>query len=651
MPPFMPPLTTTTVTAVTASTAAIASTAPPLAAPLSPPAATVRPPALLGRWAGVLMATVSLGLAGCQHLAAPLAADTDGLRDPASTTITASTAIVQTQAAQAAAAAYDFGMDIFHPVQGRKGMVASEQALASRIGLEVLQAGGNAIDAAVAVGFALAVVLPNAGNIGGGGFMLAHHAASGQTIALDFRETAPKGAYRDMYLDAQGQVINGQSLYTHYAVGVPGTVAGLTHALERWGSLPLAQVMQPAIELAEQGFTVSPTLAKMLARERNTLAPWPASQAIFWKNGQPLPAGEPLVQKDLAASLRLIASQGAAAFYQGEIAEKIAAEMAPYPGSITRQDLASYRVIERQPILGQYRGYQVATMPPPSSGGVHLVQMLNMLEPQPLAEWGAGSAQSLHYMTEAMKLAYADRAHYLGDPDFVPVPVQGLTDKRYAQQLAASIQPQQARPAQQIRPGQPQPYESGQTTHFSVVDGAGNAVAVTYTLNTNMGSGIVAQGTGILLNNEMDDFAAKPGVANAYGLVGGEANAVAAGKRPLSSMTPTIVLRDGKPVLVTGSPGGPRIITTVLQTLVNSLDHGMNPAQAAAQPRFHHQWMPDELRLEQGFSPDTIALLRQRGHNLAIKPAMGRTQTIEVRGGLLYGASDPRNPDGQTLGY
>jgi len=559
--------------------------------------------------------------------------------------------VVQTRAAQAAAAAYDFDQDIFHPVVARHGMVASEQELASRIGLDVLQGGGNAVDAAVAVGFVLAVALPNAGNVGGGGFMMVHDAKSGKSVALDFREMAPGHATRDMYLDGKGDVVNGKSLFTHYAVGVPGTVAGLTHALDRWGSLPLARVMAPAIALAERGYPVSETLAKALDKTRKTMGQWPATRAIFWKDGAPLKAGDPLVQKDLAASLRLISQQGAKAFYEGAIAHKIAAEMAPHQGAITLADLKNYKVVERAPVRGSYRGYEVVTMPPPSSGGAHLVQMLNMLERWPLRQWGAGSAQTIHYMAETMKLAYADRAEYLGDTDFVKVPLKGLTSRRYADQLAATIDPDRARPAGEIKPGKPQPYESDQTTHFSVVDRAGNAVAVTYTLNTNFGSGIVAQGTGILLNNEMDDFSAKPGVANAYGLVGGDANAIAAGKRPLSSMTPTIVLQGGKPVLVTGSPGGARIITTVLQTVVDVIDFGMNPLEAAAAVRFHHQWTPDELRVEKGLSPDTLALLRQRGHKVVVKAAMGRTQTIQIKGGMLYGASDPRNPDGRTLGY
>ena len=564
---------------------------------------------------------------------------------------TAPAAAQQTSAAAAASAAYDFDMDVFHPVVANNGMVATEQELASRIGLDILKAGGNAVDAAVGIGFALAVALPNAGNLGGGGFMMVHDAKTGKSVALDFREVAPLKATRNMYLDDKGNVINGKSLYTHYAVGVPGTVAGMEHALKKWGTMPLDKVIAPSIALAEKGFPVSETLAKILRQEQKNMGKWPATTEIFWKDGAPLKRGDLLVQKDLAQSMRLIAQQGAKAFYEGAIAQKIAAETAPHAGAVTLQDLREYKVAEREPVRGTYRGHEVVTMPPPSSGGTHLVQILNMLEQWPLAQWGQNSAQTLHHMAESSKLAYADRSEYLGDPDFVKIPLKGLTSKRYAESLAKSIDPNRARPAKEIKPGQPQPYESDQTTHYSVVDKAGNAVAVTYTLNTNFGSGIVAKGTGILLNNEMDDFSAKPGVANAYGLVGGDANAVAAKKRPLSSMTPTLVLKDGKPTLVTGSPGGARIITTVLQTVVNTIDFGNNPAEAAAAPRVHHQWTPDELRVEKGLSPDTLALLKQRGHNIAVKPSMGRTQTIQIRNGQLYGYSDPRNPDGQTLGY
>ena len=546
---------------------------------------------------------------------------------------------------------YDWDSDIFHPVVAQHGMVATEQKLASAIGLGILKAGGNAIDAAVAVGFTLAVTLPNAGNIGGGGFMLVYDAQTQQAIALDFREMAPAAAQRDMYLDAAGNVVVGKSLFSHAAVGVPGTVAGLTHALQRWGSLPLAKVMQPAITLAEQGYPVSTTLAKGLQYAAKNMGKWPATRAIFWKDGAPLQADDKLVQQDLANSLKLIAREGAAAFYSGEIAHKIAADMAQHNGLLTLADLENYQVIERQPVRGTYRGYEIMTMPPPSSGGVHLVQLLNMAERWPLATWGHNSAQTIHHLTEAMKLAYADRAEYLGDPDFVDMPLTGLTSKTYAAALAAQIDSKRTRSAETVQPGQPQYYESDQTTHFSVVDAAGNMVAVTYTLNTNFGSGIVAPGTGIVLNNEMDDFSIKPGVPNVYGVIGGEANAVAAGKRPLSSMTPTFVLKAGKPWLVTGSPGGPRIITTVLQQIINAIDFAMNPAEAASAARFHHQGIPDELRVEKGISPDTLQLLQQKGHHIVIKPTMGRTQTIQRHEDVLWGYSDPRNPDGVTLGF
>ena len=542
-------------------------------------------------------------------------------------------------------------MDVFHPVVAKRGMVASEQALASEVGVDILKAGGNAIDAAVAVGFALAVVLPNAGNIGGGGFMMVHDARSGEYVALDFRETAPAAATKTVFQDKKGNVIDGKSLYTHAAVGVPGTVAGLTHAQKKWGRLPLARVMAPAITLAEKGFTITAPLAAKLKTERETLGKWPSSRAIFWRNGAPLKAGDKLVQKDLAASLKLIAAEGPDAFYKGPIARKIVADSQRHHGLITAADMAGYKAVERTPIRGSYRQFEVVTMPPPSSGGVHLVQMLNIMDGWPIGTWGQNSAQTVHHMAEAMKLAYADRAEYLGDPDFVQVPVTGLTSRKYAALLRGQIDPAQAKPAKDIKPGKPQPYESDQTTHYSVMDAKGNAVAVTYTLNTNFGTGIVAPGTGILLNNEMDDFSVKPGVPNAYGLVGGEANAVGPRKRPLSSMTPTFVLRKGKPWLVTGTPGGARIITTVLETVSNAVDHGMNPAEAAAAPRFHHQWTPDELRVERGFPVDTIELLKQRGHNVVEKAAMGRSQTIQAEQGELWGYSDPRNPDGLTVGY
>ena len=556
-----------------------------------------------------------------------------------------------TNASQLAANRYDSSNAIFHPVYGKNGMVASEQGLATQVGLDILKQGGNAIDAAVAVGFALAVVLPNAGNIGGGGFMVLHDDKTGKDVAIDFREIAPAKASRDMYLDNQGNVIDGKSLFTHDASGVPGTVAGMEYALKKWGTMPLSKVLEPAIKLADKGFIVSDVLAQTLKEEKSTLGKWSSSKAIFFKNGEPLKSGDLLVQKDLAKSLRLIAKQGAKAFYQGEIATKIAKEMQSHGGTMTLEDLKAYKVVERQPIIGDYRGYKVVTMPPPSSGGVHLIEILNMLEHYPIKEDGVNSAKNIHHMAESMKLAYADRSEYLGDPDFVKIPVTGLTSKTYANELVKTIDDNKARPSSTIKPGKPQPYESDQTTHFSVMDKAGNAVAVTYTLNLNFGSGIVVEGTGILLNNEMDDFSVKPGVPNAFGLVGGTANAVEAKKRPLSSMTPTIVMKNNKPWLVTGSPGGARIITTVLQSVVNTIDHEMNPAEAIITPRVHHQWLPDELRVEEGISPDTIKLLQEKGHKVVTKAPMGRIQIIQADDSGFYGYSDPRNPDGKTLGF
>lgn len=556
-----------------------------------------------------------------------------------------------TNASQLAANRYDSSNAIFHPVYGKNGMVASEQGLATQVGLDILKQGGNAIDAAVAVGFALAVVLPNAGNIGGGGFMVLHDDKTGKDVAIDFREIAPAKASRDMYLDNQGNVIDGKSLFTHDASGVPGTVAGMEYALKKWGTMPLSKVLEPAIKLADKGFIVSDVLAQTLKEEKSTLGKWSASKAIFFKNGEPLKSGDLLVQKDLAKSLRLIAKQGAKAFYQGEIATKIAKEMQSHGGTMTFEDLKAYKVVERQPIIGDYRGYKVVTMPPPSSGGVHLIEILNMLEHYPIKENGVNSAKNIHHMAESMKLAYADRSEYLGDPDFVKIPVTGLTSKAYANELVKTIDDNKARLSSNIKPGKPQPYESDQTTHFSVMDKAGNAVAVTYTLNLNFGSGIVVEGTGILLNNEMDDFSVKPGVPNAFGLVGGTANAIEAKKRPLSSMTPTIVMKNNKPWLVTGSPGGARIITTVLQSVVNTIDHEMNPAEAIITPRVHHQWLPDELRVEEGISPDTIKLLQDKGHKVVTKAPMGRIQIIQADDSGFYGYSDPRNPDGKTLGF
>ncbi|EAO9545666.1 gamma-glutamyltransferase [Salmonella enterica] len=547
---------------------------------------------------------------------------------------------------------YGVEEDVFHPVRATQGMVASVDAMATQVGVDILKQGGNAVDAAVAVGYALAVTHPQAGNLGGGGFMLLR-TKDGATTAIDFREMAPAGATRDMFLDEQGNPDSKKSLTSPLASGTPGTVAGLSLALEKYGSLPLNSVVRPAIKLAQEGFIVNDALADDLKTYGSEVLPHHEnSKAIFWKDGEPLKKGDKLVQQDLANSLTMIAENGPDAFYKGDIARQIAQQMQQNGGLITTDDLAAYQAVERTPVSGEYRGYQIFSMPPPSSGGIHIVQILNILENFDMNKYGFGSADAIQIMAEAEKYAYADRSEYLGDPDFVNVPWQALTSKTYAKSIAGQIDINKAKPSSEIRPGKLAPYESDQTTHFSVVDKDGNAVAVTYTLNTTFGTGIVAGNTGILLNNQMDDFSAKPGVPNVYGLVGGEANAVGPKKRPLSSMSPTIVVKDGKTWLVTGSPGGSRIITTVLQMVVNTIDFGMNVAEATNAPRFHHQWLPDELRVEKGFSPDTLKLLEQKGQKVALKEAMGSTQSIMVGpDGELYGASDPRSVDDLTAGY
>jgi gamma-glutamyltranspeptidase / glutathione hydrolase len=554
--------------------------------------------------------------------------------------------------AQAPPAPLQNDRDLVHPVYGQDGMVATQEALATRIGLEVLEHGGNAVDAAATVAFALAITLPSAGNLGGGGFMVVHDAKSGETVAIDYREKAGAGASRDMFLDDDGEADPEKSRFSGLAIGVPGTVAGMALALERYGTISLAEALRPAIELAGRGITVTPDLAASLVDAKKRLQKWPSSAKVFYRDGgAPYEPGDVLIQRDLATSLSLIAERGPEAFYGGPIGAKIVAEVARAGGHLTIDDFRGYRAVVRAPVRGSYRGYEVISMPPPSSGGVHIVQILNVLEGFPIGFLGAGGAESIHLMAETMKLAYADRSAYLGDPDFVDVPVAALTSKAYAAHLRGLINRNRARPAAEIRPGDLAPYESPETTHFSIVDAAGNAVANTYTINFGYGTGLVAEGTGILLNNELDDFSAKPGVPNAYGLIGGEANAVEPGKRPLSSMSPTIVLKDGRPFLVTGSPGGSRIITTTLQIVMNVIDHGMNIAEATYAPRIHHQWLPDELRIEEGLSPDTIGLLEQKGHHVTVGAAMGSTQSIMITGHGLSGSSDPRQPGALTLGY
>ena len=546
------------------------------------------------------------------------------------------------------------GSDRVHPVYAKNGMVSAQEAVAAQIGLDILEAGGNAVDAGVAVAFALAVTLPRAGNIGGGGFMIVHDAESGETKAIDYREMAPSSADRDMFLDDEGNADSELSRFTGLAVGVPGTVAGMQMALENYGSMTLAEVIEPAIALARDGIAVTPGLADSLKGLEGRLKKWPASESIFYKEGGGFyEPGETLVQADLANTLQMIADEGTDGFYKGETAAKIAEAVQAAGGRITVEDMANYTPVLRDPVRGTYRGYEIVSMPPPSSGGAHIIQILNVLEDYPISFLGHNSADTIHLMAEAMKRAYADRSEYLGDSDFVDVPLAEITSKDYAADIRAGISLNVATPSISIKPGNLAPYESDQTTHFSIVDKDGNAVSNTYTINFSYGSGMVADGSGVLMNNEMDDFAAKPGVPNAYGLIGGDANAVAGGKRPLSSMSPTIVMKDGEVFMVTGSPGGSRIITTTLQVIMNVIDHGMNIAEASFAPRIHHQWLPDEIRIEEGLSLDTIGLLEQRGHKVREQSVMGSTQSILIDkdSGYLFGASDPRRVDAATLGH
>ncbi|MCU7988261.1 MULTISPECIES: gamma-glutamyltransferase [unclassified Shewanella] len=538
------------------------------------------------------------------------------------------------------------------PVWAKHGMVASQETLASRTGVEILKQGGNAVDAAVAVAFSLAVTLPRAGNIGGGGFMLVHIAKENKTIAIDYREMAPSKAKKNIFLDENGDAVEKLSREHGLAVGVPGTVMGMSLALEKYGTMTLAQVAAPAIKMAQEGISVTPDLAQSLAGLKRRMTQWPTTAAIFYKaDGSDYQVDDILKQPELAHSLSLIAEKGTKGFYEGETATKLINAVKDAGGIMTLDDLKNYKVVEREPVRGEYRGYQVVSMPPPSSGGVHIIEMLNVLQQFPIDKLGHNTAQTIHLMAETMKYAYSDRSEYLGDPDFYKVPIKALTSKDYAHKIASQIAMNKATPSAEIKPGKLAPYESDQTTHFSVVDKWGNAVSNTYTLNFSYGSGLVAKGTGILLNNEMDDFSAKPGVPNGYGLVGGDANAVEGNKRPLSSMSPTIVMKDGKPFLVTGSPGGSRIITTTLQIIMNVIDHGLNIAEASNAARVHHQWQPDELRVESSFNRDTISLLEAKGHKVKVQSAMGSTQSIMVTEQGIFGASDPRHSGSEAIGY
>ena len=544
------------------------------------------------------------------------------------------------------------------PVRAKRGIVASTTEVASRTGVEIMRRGGNAVDAAIAVAFALAVTHPAAGNLGGGGFMMIR-LKSGNTAAIDYREMAPAAAHRDVYLDKNGNLIEGEggSLVGYRAAGVPGTVRGMELALKNYGSgkLTWAQLVEPARQLAANGFEVTHSLARSLRGNDEYLSQFPETKRIYLKGGSFYNEGELFRQPELAATFTRLQRSGPNEFYLGETARLIVADMKRHNGLMTMEDLRGYVAKERTPLRGSYRGYEVISMPPPSSGGAVLIEMLNILEGYDLPKVDAGSSDRFHLMAEAMRRAFADRAEYMGDSDFVKVPIAGLTDKAYAAKLRSTINADRASTSAEVRAGRPAGYESDETTHFTVVDAEGNVVANTYTLNNSYGSAAVAKGTGIILNDEMDDFAAKPGTPNMYGLIQGERNAVAPRKRPLSAMTPTIVLRkDGSFWFTVGSPGGPTIINTVLCVLSNVIDYGMNIQQAIDAPRIHHQWLPDEVVWEPyGLSGDTQRALTSRGHTLAKPRYLGDAEgiMIEEKTGVRLGATDPRRSDGMAVGY
>jgi gamma-glutamyltranspeptidase/glutathione hydrolase len=537
-------------------------------------------------------------------------------------------------------------------IAAEHGLVVAQERLAAQVGADILRQGGNAVDAAVATGFALAVTYPRAGNIGGGGFMVIHSTARNENVAIDYRETAPGAITKDVFLGADGKPDTDKSRNSALGIGVPGTVAGLALALEKYGTgrFTLAQILKPAIELARDGFVVADDMADTLPDMYRRMGRWPNSAKAFSReDGTPLQEGDRLIQADLAATLSAIAEQGSRGFYEGPVAERLAKAVRDAGGIMTVDDLKSYQAVIRSPVRGNYRGYDIVSMPLPSSGGTVLLVTLNILEGFPMADMKQGSAPSLHVMIEAMKRAYADRARYLGDPAFVNAPVNVLVTKEYAARQRASIDLDRATPAADVLSVSPA-REGANTTHYSVVDSSGNAVSNTYTLNFPYGVGLVAEGTGVLLNNELDDFTAAPGAPNAFGLVGFEANLPGPGKRPLSSMSPTIVLKDGKPVLVTGTPGGSRIISAVLQVVVDVLDYNMDVAAAVAAPRVHHQWMPDEVRVERGFPDEVLAELRAKGHKV-IEP-LGQTSanSITVTPNGLLGAPDPRTRGAAAVG-
>ena len=546
------------------------------------------------------------------------------------------------------------------PVGAENGMVVTAQHLATHVGVDVLKAGGNAIDAAVAVGYALAVVYPAAGNLGGGGFMTIK-LADGRKTFFDFREKAPLGATANMYIGADGNVVPGLSTKGHLAVGVPGTVNGMELALMKYGTVKRSVLMAPAIKFAEEGFKLEQGDVDMLRVATEDFKKDSATSAIFLNNGQPFEVGQRLIQKDLAKTLRQISDEGANGFYKGPVGSSIVASSQAGKGILTQADLDQYKTRELKPVECDYRGYRIVSAPPPSSGGVIICEILNVLEGYPLKEWGFRSAQAVHVQIEAMRHAYMDRNTYLGDPDFVNNPIDRLLDKNYAAKIRAVIDPSKAGISKEIVPGSA-PHEGSNTTHYSIADKFGNSVSVTYTLNDWFGARVTAAGTGVILNNEMDDFTAKIGVPNLYGLVQGQANSIAPGKRPLSSMSPTIVTKDGRPVMVVGTPGGSRIITAVLHTIINVIDYGMNVQEAVDAPRFHQQWLPEITNLERfAISPDTQKLLEGMGHKFGNPQPFNHMSTILIGAPSLgaapvglnrfYGANDPRRNTGLALGH
>ena len=534
------------------------------------------------------------------------------------------------------------------PVHAKRAMVVTAERNATQIGVDVLRDGGNAVDAAVAIGMALAVTEPNAGNLGGGGFMLLRM-ADGRSSFVDFRERAPGTASRDMYLDEDGNPTE-DSLVGYRAAGVPGTVRGLALALRKYGTKSWAAMLAPARRLAGEGFAVTWDLSRSL-KASSRLGRFAESRRIFLNGGRYFSVGDTLRQADLAATLDRLIENGPDEFYEGKTARLIAEDMRANAGTIRAEDLRSYQPVERRPVTGTYRGQQVLSAPPPSSGGAGVIQILNILEPFDLAETGAGSAATIHVVAEAMRRFFADRAKFFGDTDFVEIPLQGMLSKDYAEARRMTIRMDRATPSSEVGNGRPSGYESDETTHYSIVDADGNAVAVTYTLNGGYGSGVTARGTGVLLNNEMDDFTAKPGSPNAYGLLQSENNSIQPGKRPLSAMSPTIVVADGAPRLVVGAQGGPTIITTVTQVLLGVMEFGMNVQQAVDFPRFHHQWMPDLLYMEpSGVSAETRKALEGLGHKLHFGRSLGHVEAIEVGEDILMGAADSRS-EGVAAGY